>query len=445
MQTIATFDTRFPADTLQWCPIPWGKEKDTWILATGTYQLVEEIPTSPIKSLSTNFIDSNQSTAVIRQGSIHLHTFRENKDKYGRTDARQQSQLRCIAHQEQPLLIRDATSSPSSISAIPTRILSAGVLHIEWNRSAINHVPQLFVATSMGSVQVYSLIMMEEEDIEISSLEELPARLTEVITFHLKGDNGVESNAKDSSSRQRLCLYVNANPKTPDQLVASDNLGNLHVMSMSNVSQQEEQYHDHDGNRDSYDVRSWKAHDAEIWVTCWDSSDPFRLYSGADDSILKIWDIRAPPTNALARINWHQAGVTALEHHPFRDYLFASGSYDEYVCVWDKRYLRKPIIEHRITGGGIWSIRWHPRDASRMLLSCMHEGFHILSMNVTEEELPSATDREIVQDLFHYREHTSLAYGGDWFPGSTSDFSIMATCSFYDHQLHLWSYDASAK
>ena len=440
MQTIARFDTRLPADTLQWSPVPWGKEGDIWILATGTYQLGEEIQTIPTEPLSSNFVISNQST--LRQGSIHLHTFQENKDESCRVDTRQ-PRLTCIAHHEQPLLIHNITSSPSSTSDIPARIQSAGVLHIEWNQSAIiDNTPQLLVATSIGSVQVYQLAMMA--NLGISSAMEVSSGLIEAITFHLKGDDRGRSTEEDLSDSQRLCLYVKANPNRPDQLVASDNLGYLHVMSMSNVPQQKKQFRDHD-DRYSHYLRSWKAHDAEIWVTCWDSSDPFRLYSGADDTILKIWDNRVSPTNAMTRINWHQAGVTAIEHHPFRENLFASGSYDEYVCVWDKRHLCKPILEHRITGGGIWSIRWHPQDASKMLLSCMHEGFHILSMNATEMELSPIKDHGVVKELFHYREHTSLAYGGDWFPGSTFDLSIMATCSFYDHQLHLWSHDALDK
>lgn len=38
--------------------------------------------------------------------------------------------------------------------------------------------------------------------------------------------------------------------------------------------------------------------------------------------------------------------------------------------------------------------------------------------------------------IAQYTEHKSLAYGSDWSHGE--ELGLIASCSFYDHLLHLW-------
>lgn len=61
----------------------------------------------------------------------------------------------------------------------------------------------------------------------------------------------------------------------------------------------------------------------------------------------------------------------------------------------------------------------------------MHAGFHIIDW-----------DNAKIVDKF--TGHVSLGYGIDWYQGQEDETTgsktlLLASCSFYDHSLHLWS------
>jgi diphthamide biosynthesis protein 7 len=61
----------------------------------------------------------------------------------------------------------------------------------------------------------------------------------------------------------------------------------------------------------------------------------------------------------------------------------------------------------------------------------MHDGFKVVSF-----EGNGNAHGEVVK---RFDAHESLAYGADWSFGPGEDGRTMiATCSFYDHKLHLW-------
>jgi diphthamide biosynthesis protein 7 len=65
----------------------------------------------------------------------------------------------------------------------------------------------------------------------------------------------------------------------------------------------------------------------------------------------------------------------------------------------------------------------------------MHDGFKVVRF---DSGLPVVAGGGF-EVLHRFDEHESLAYGVDWsFVSGGDDTSLIASCSFYDHTLHLW-------
>jgi diphthamide biosynthesis protein 7 len=93
------------------------------------------------------------------------------------------------------------------------------------------------------------------------------------------------------------------------------------------------------------------------------------------------------------------------------------------------------------TGGGNWRLKWCPHDHHVLLAACMYNGLAVLRADDSYSSL------SLVEE---YKGHGSIAYGADWFRGqpeggAAAGRCLVATCSFYDRLLHLWSPDTRAE
>lgn len=163
---------------------------------------------------------------------------------------------------------------------------------------------------------------------------------------------------------------------------------------------------------------SWPAHDFEPWIVSWDQSH--NVWSGGDDLKLKRWDVRIPSMPTFVNKNF-EGGVTTIAPSPHDDHVLAVGSYDATLRIFDTRNPRLAVEEIELPGG-IWRTRWHP-TRKKILNACMHGGFAVVDM---------MEKAEIVKTF-----PGTLGYGADWCRREEEE-SLVATCSFYDHAMHLW-------
>ncbi|KLO14448.1 WD40 repeat-like protein [Schizopora paradoxa] len=227
----------------------------------------------------------------------------------------------------------------------------------------------------------------------------------------------------ESSDPGTLCLSLDWSNRVNKEI------GRL-ITSRSDGSVQVLQYSD---SGDLVPQDAWHAHDFESWIAAWDYWDTNVCYSGGDDLALKGWDIRASSKQPTFINKRFGGGVTTIQSNPHYENVLAVGSYDESVRVFDTRNLRSPISETPV-GGGVWRVKWHPSSSRRtdLLTACMHDGFKVV--HFSDDWASSDT-------IKHFEEHTSLAYGVDWYHGALDNDgrTLVASCSFYDHVLHTWA------
>jgi len=185
-------------------------------------------------------------------------------------------------------------------------------------------------------------------------------------------------------------------------------------------------------------VESWHAHDHEPWIAAWNYWDTNVVYSGGDDLKMKAWDVRQDFSQPLFVNKRFDAGITTIQSHPYVEYLLAVGSYDNTVRLFDVRKPLVPLIQADV-GGGAWRVKWHPSPERKtdLLVACMHDGFKVVRFGLGSESESSGKQWDVAK---RFDEHDSLAYGVDWSfaRGSIGGDTSIASCSFYDHKLHLW-------
>jgi diphthamide biosynthesis protein 7 len=204
----------------------------------------------------------------------------------------------------------------------------------------------------------------------------------------------------------------------PELLLSLDWQGNMISVSGSDGS-----IHILKPTESSYTIdQSYQGHGFEAWITAFDRHRPTIVYSGGDDCLFKIWDMNSGSciTNKV-----HEAGVTTISSHPLLEHVLLTGSYDEDIRVWDTRQMKQPVRSIS-TGGGVWRLKWHPKDSSLLLAACMYNHFHIFDFS---------SDSLILEHRLEYKKHDSIAYGADW---SYENDHLIGTASFYDHYFTLW-------
>jgi len=179
------------------------------------------------------------------------------------------------------------------------------------------------------------------------------------------------------------------------------------------------------------ELSRWRAHEiAEVWCVAFDPKHEDVLYSGGDDAKFKAWNTTS--MKLLFESSTH-AGVCCIVPHPRFKNILACGSYDGFLRIFE---CKSPHTNPKLTASlrlnsGIWQLKWHQKRDDILLAACTTDGFKVV-------RVVNSTARVVGK----YDGHRSLAYGCDWVPRENGDKRNMhdvASCSFYDRALHIWS------
>lgn len=275
------------------------------------------------------------------------------------------------------------------------RIKMPGILDVKWCHCSLEK-PLFASADAEGNVTVYELLNNKEERLRF-----------------------VCSTANDISSiALSLSWSCDSATKSEPLIASSYSNGEVKIKKLADYGLQT--------------ITTWKAHDFEAWICAFDNYFPNVLYTGGDDCLFKGWDTRTASSTFTNKT--HEMGVCSMHSSPYKEYIFATGSYDEHVRLWDTRFIKRVPLSSTSAGGGVWRLKWSPHDKDLLLAACMHNGFTVLNCS----DVNAASQSTVI----NFKEHNSLAYGADWCFSRhlESNDKLVATCSFYDHKLCVWSF-----
>ncbi|XP_013412249.1 diphthine methyltransferase [Lingula anatina] len=391
-----TVDTEYSADSVEWCPI----EDCEHVLVCGTYQLVDT----------------------------------ENNDKELTTCAESDSDAPARSVTEIPrlgkllqysVLYQDGDTELKEVKNTEV----AAILDMKWNQFKVQENIIFGVVNASGELCLQNLVEGILQPLDRVKIGE------ERLALSLDWSSGTF-------------------PSNDPSVVVSDSAGVITLLKLSNEKLES--------------MLQWKAHDFEAWICAFDYWNSNVVYTGGDDCRLKSWDPRTNCSQPVLTSKRHSMGVCSIQSNAKREHYLATGSYDEHILLWDTRLMRSPLQDVHI-GGGVWRLKWEPSEGELLLAACMHNGFHILNCK----------DLSAPQLVASYMEHSSLAYGADWCrsqwdivqnsntgldtketqelsetlgnvsvgqeaaPNADMNKKIshtLATCSFYDHSMHVWNW-----
>ncbi|ORX56608.1 WD40 repeat-like protein [Piromyces finnis] len=369
-------------DVVEFCP--YEGHEDLFVI--GTYEVLESGGNVISEAVDTLDNDSNEDDDSIDIGDIDDDDDDNSIKRTGR-----------LLFQSLEAVRDDKGKKKIKVHNI-TSLSTPAIFDLKWSHKKINDYGYLGMADAIGNVTVYKLV-----------------------------SNGksydFEKVANTDNTTNELCCSLDWSNRisNTNNIVVSRSNGYISLYNFNNseISQ----------------LEHWKGHDFEAWCAAFDQWNTNVIYSGADDCLFKGWDTRIGTSTPTFVNKKHEAGVCTIQVNPHNENIMATGSYDSYLNIWDKRNMVKPLIHH-CTEGGVWKVKWHPKleKKSYIASACMYNGFHIYDIN-----LKSAGD-EAITEICHYDKHESIAYGIDWcqYTNDVCSNQIMGTCSFYDHLFHIW-------
>ncbi|XP_041094458.1 diphthine methyltransferase isoform X2 [Polyodon spathula] len=438
-RTLQVVDTEFSADAVEWCPVPgWHS-----LLTCGTYQLLRPAGKAGEES-------GEDSEPPLRVGRLYLYQLNPEEG--------------CGA----PVTELQRADTP-------------GILDMKWCHVPVSERPLLGIANSRGALELQQLTGSEKSGCALEAVTSLdlgPDRLALSLDWSTGRveSSGSSSSVKIVCSDSKGCISL---------LSLSGSAASLHLLSQWKGHEFEAWIaaFDHwnsdvlysggdDCRLKGWDVRTGSS--CPVFTSrrhsmgvCSIQSNPHRehvLATGSYDEHVLLWDARHMK-QPLADTHV-QGGVWRLKWHPSHEPLLLAACMHNDFHILDcgaaldgsseeSDIIASYVLHNSLAYGADWSRLSLPGPAPAeeggegLTGSTPAEGEGPAGPAPTEGylqihyESPTASFDTALEDVQGgYRpEPRAPAPGSRSSPFTES--SLLATCSFYDHALHVWRWDYS--
>eukprot|EP00803_Ostreobium_quekettii_P009957 evm.model.scf_285EXC.1 EVM.evm.TU.scf_285EXC.1 scf_285EXC:4320-9246(-) len=158
----------------------------------------------------------------------------------------------------------------------------------------------------------------------------------------------------------------------PGQLASGDGLSNIHVWSPQ------------DGG---WSVSAaFPGHTSSIEDIQWSPTEDTVFASGSADKTIRIWDTRSP-TGAMISVNAHKADVNVLSWSHLVTNMLASGADDGTIHIWDLRKMTEQgqVALFNFHKDAITSVEWSPHEGSMLAASSADNQLAVLDLAVERD------------------------------------------------------------
>ncbi|KAK3714008.1 Histone acetyltransferase type B subunit 2 [Vermiconidia calcicola] len=159
--------------------------------------------------------------------------------------------------------------------------------------------------------------------------------------------------------------------------------------------------------------------------------------SVSDDLTMQLKDLRHPDRRpSIVFKNAHQDAINSLAFHPTHDKLFATGSADNTIGVFDLRFADHGKI-HSLEGHKdmIMKVDWHPTDSA--ILASSSEDRRVIFWDLSRagmEQTPEDAEDGPPEMLFMHGGHTNRVSDFTW---NRNDPWVMCTAA-EDNMIQVW-------
>jgi histone-binding protein RBBP4 len=109
--------------------------------------------------------------------------------------------------------------------------------------------------------------------------------------------------------------------------------------------------------------------------------------TASDDLTWQVIDTRmASHKKALYRKEAHEDAVNCIAFHPEFESIFATGSADKTVGIWDLRNFDKKVHTLQSHRGDVIGLQWHPQDASILASSSYDRRINLWDLSKIGDE-----------------------------------------------------------